>query len=185
MIDTFALLAGAILRLFQSRRMLLLENLALRQQLAVLKRRHPRPRLSAFDKFFWVLARRFWSGWTQILIIVGPETVVRWHRSGFALYWRVISRARRVTGRRRFSKEVRDLIFHMVAEHPRGASHVGIRCFRENDLPLDAPSAERSRARQTLARLAAQSPRSYRCDGLLHSANDHVRRGLLPLYHWS
>src|SRR5258708_39818128 len=118
MIATFALLSGANLRLFQSRRMLLLENLALRQQLAVLKRRHPRPRLSVFDKFFWVLARRFWSGWNQILIIVGPETVVRWHRSGFALYWRVISRARRVTGRRRISKEVRDLIFHMVAENP-------------------------------------------------------------------
>src|SRR6266851_8011808 len=71
------------------------------------------------------------------------------------------------------------------AAHPWGASHVGIRCFRENDLPLDAPSAERSRARQTLARLSAQSPRSYRCDGLLHSANDHVRRALLLLRHWA
>src|SRR5713101_848108 len=181
MIDTFALLAGAILRLFQSRRMLLLENLALRQQLAVLKRRHPRPRLSAFDKFFWVLARRFWSGWKQILIIVGPETVVRWHRSGFALYWRVISRARRVTGRRRVSKEVRDLIFHMVAENPTwGAPRI-----HGELLMLGFDVSERSRARQTLARLSAQSPRSYRCDGLLHSANDHVRRGLLPLYHWS
>src|SRR6202171_2493654 len=118
MIDTFILLAGAILRLFHCRRRLLLENLALRQQLAVLKRRHPRPRLSAFDKFFWVLARRFWSGWKQTLIVVNPETVVRWHRSGFALYWRVISRARRVTGRRRISKEVRDLIFRMVTENP-------------------------------------------------------------------
>src|SRR5258708_4591222 len=191
MIATFALLSGANLRLFQSRRMLLLENLALRQQLAVLKRRHPRPRLAAFDKFLWVLARRFWSGWKQILIIVGPETVVRWHRSGFALYWRVISRARRVTGRRRISKEGRHLIIYYggreshlgSAAHPWGASHVGIRCFRENDLPLDAPSAERSRARQTLARLSAQSPRSYRCDGLLHSANDHVRRALLLLRH--
>ena len=118
MIDTFILLAGAILRLFHCRRRLLLENLALRQQLAVLKRRHPRPRLSAFDKFFWVLARRFWSGWKQTLIVVDPETVVRWHRSGFALYWCVISRARRVTGRRRISKEVRDLIFRMVTENP-------------------------------------------------------------------
>jgi putative transposase len=118
MIDTFLLLAGAILRLFHSRRRLLLENLALRQQLAVLKRKHPRPRLSRFDRFFWVLARRFWSGWKQTLIIVGPETVVRWHRSGFALYWRVICRARRVTGRRRISKEVRDLIFRMVTENP-------------------------------------------------------------------
>src|SRR6202790_832898 len=118
MIDTFILLAGAILRLFHCRRRLLLKNLALRQQLAVLKRRHPRPRLSAFDRFFWVLARRSWSGWKQTLIVVDPETVVRWHRSGFALYWRVISRARRVTGRRRISKEVRDLIFQMVTENP-------------------------------------------------------------------
>jgi hypothetical protein len=89
-----------------------------RQSAIALARRHPRLRFSAFDKLFWVLARRFWSGWKQTLIIVGPETVVRWHRSGFALYWRVISRARRVTGRRRISKEVRDLIFRMVAENP-------------------------------------------------------------------
>src|ERR1700680_1571977 len=93
MINAFVLLAGVIFKLFHSRHRLLLENLALRQQLAALKRRHPRPRLSAFDKFFWVLARRFWSGWKQTLIVVDPETVVRWHRSGFALYWRVISRA--------------------------------------------------------------------------------------------
>src|SRR6267378_6031635 len=99
MTDKFILLAGAILRLFRGRRKLLLENLALRQQLAVLKRRHPRPRLAAFDKLFWVLARRFWSGRKQALIIASPETVVRWHKSGFALYWRLISRARRVRGR--------------------------------------------------------------------------------------
>src|ERR1700682_2901563 len=107
MIDAFVLLVGAILRLFQSRRGLLLENLAPRQQLAALKRRHPRPRLAAFDKLFWVLARRFWSGWKQALLVVSPETVVRWHRSGFALYWRAISRARRMVGRRRISKEAR------------------------------------------------------------------------------
>jgi len=41
---------------------LLLENLTLRQQLAILKRKHPRPRLNVLDKFFWILARRFWSG---------------------------------------------------------------------------------------------------------------------------
>src|SRR3979490_1129646 len=117
MTDKFILLAGAILRLFRGRRKLLLENLALRQQLAVLKRRHPRPRLLAFDKFFWVLARRFWSGWKQALIVVSPETVVRWHRSGFALYWRAISKARRIVGRKRISKEAKDLIFQMVAEN--------------------------------------------------------------------
>src|SRR6267142_6089481 len=121
MIDAFVLLAGAILRLFRSRHRLLLENLALRQQLGALKRRHPRPRLASFDKLFWVLARRFWSGWKQALLVVSPETVVRWHRSGFALYWRGISKARRMIGRRRISKEVRDLIFRMIG----GESNLG------------------------------------------------------------
>jgi len=118
MIDPIGLLVGAILRLFCTHRWLLLENLALRQQLAALKRRHPRPRLGAFDKLFWVLAWRFWSGWKQALVIVRPETVVRWHRSGFVLYWRALSRAGRVIGRKRISKEVRDLIFRMVTENP-------------------------------------------------------------------
>src|ERR1700674_808099 len=84
---------GMLVRLFRARRSLLLENLVLRQQLVALKRRRPRPRLVVFDKIFWVLARRFWSGWKQALIVVSPATVVRWHRLGFMLYWRVISKA--------------------------------------------------------------------------------------------
>jgi transposase InsO family protein len=109
---------GTLVRLLRARRSLLLENLALRQQLAVLKRRHPRPRLELLDKLFWVAVRRFWSGWKQALLVVSPETVVRWHRSGFALYWRAISKARGVVGRKRISKEVRDLIFRIVMENP-------------------------------------------------------------------
>ncbi len=118
MTDTFRLLLGTILCLFRARRSLLLENLAFRQQLAALKRRRPRPRLTVFDKLFWVFARKYWSGWKQALIVVNPETVVRWHRLGFALYWRVISKARRVVGRKKISKEVRDLIFRMAAGNP-------------------------------------------------------------------
>jgi putative transposase len=49
---------------------------------------------------------------------VNPETVVRWRRAGFDLYWRAIFRARRVFGRKRISKEIRDLIFRVVAENP-------------------------------------------------------------------
>src|ERR1700730_18169302 len=118
MVDAIRLFVGAIPRLLRTRRRLLLENLALRQQLAALKRRHPRPRLAMFDRVFWVLARKFWSGWKQALMIVSLETVVRWHRSGFAMYWRAISRGHRIVGRRRISKEVRDLIFRMVTENP-------------------------------------------------------------------
>src|SRR5215470_13668947 len=118
MLQTLGLLLTSIVRCFRTRRSLVLENLALRQQLATLKRRHPRPRLLAFDKLFWVLARRFWSGWKQAVMIVSPETVVRWHRSGFALYWRLISRTRRMVGRRRIPKDLRDLLFRIVSENP-------------------------------------------------------------------
>jgi putative transposase len=78
---------GAILRLFRSRQSLLVENLALRQQLSVFKRRNRRPKLVALDKLFWVMARRFWSDWKKSLLVVAPETVVRWHGAVFRLYW--------------------------------------------------------------------------------------------------
>src|SRR5215469_185781 len=96
MMNLFALLLGAIWRVFRARRELLLENLALRQQLAALKRRYPRPRLTVF--------------WKQVLIVVTPETVVRWYRAGFRWYWSVISKVRKPVGRRWASKKVRDLI---------------------------------------------------------------------------
>src|SRR6266581_7214450 len=108
---------GTLVRLLRARRSLLLENLALRQQLAVLKRRHPRPRLDLLDRLFWVAVRRFWSGWQQSLIVVTPETVVRWHRAGFRLYWKLISKVRRPVGRRQTSKEIQELIFRMVVEN--------------------------------------------------------------------
>ena len=107
-----------LVRLVRARRSLLLENLAPRQQLAVLKRRHPSPRTRLLDKLFWVAVFRFWSGWKQSLIVVTPETVVRWHRAGFHLYWRMISRARMQVGRRQTSQEIRELIFRMVVDNP-------------------------------------------------------------------
>src|SRR5271157_1681652 len=118
MFNLFLLCFGVLIRLFRSRRRLVLENLALRQQLAVLKRRHPRPRLDLFDKLFWAMAHQFWPAWKETLIVATPETVVRWHRAAFRLYWRLISRVRKPAGRRRVSKEVQELIFRMVAENP-------------------------------------------------------------------
>src|SRR5271156_6475145 len=97
---------GMLVRLFRGRQSLLLENLALRQQLVALKHRHPRPSLGLFDKLFWVIARRVWSAWKESLIIVTPETVVRWHRTGFRMYWRLISRVRAQVGRRPTPKQV-------------------------------------------------------------------------------
>src|SRR5271170_710365 len=68
MLRLLRLLAVPVIGFFRSRRDLLLENLALRQQLAVLKRRHSRPRLAATDRLFWVILRRFWSRWRHAWI---------------------------------------------------------------------------------------------------------------------
>src|SRR5215472_6334863 len=118
MLQTLGLLLTSIVRCFRTRRSLLLENLVLRQQLAILKRRHPRPRLGRLDKLFWVLIHRCWSCWKQALVVVTPETVVRWHRAGFRLYWRFISKVKKPIGRRHISKEFRQLVLQMMAQNP-------------------------------------------------------------------
>lgn len=113
----FRLLFLLVVRSVRSRHELLLENLSLRQQLAVLAQRHPQPRFSPSDRLFWVALRRLWPGWRKALILVQPDTVVRWHRAGFELYWRWLSRKHAVVGRRPTSVELREVIFRMVAEN--------------------------------------------------------------------
>ena len=111
-------LLGWVVSAFRSREDLVLENLALRQQLLALHEKRPRRRLTVLHKLFWVALRTIWSGWTKPLVLVTPRTVVSWHRAGFRLYWTWVSRARQIGGRKRVSKEVRTLIFRMVAENP-------------------------------------------------------------------
>src|SRR3990167_7776043 len=95
--------------LLKSRAALQLEILALRQQLAVLQHRHPRPRLKAKDRIFWVWLSPLWSDWREALVIVKPETLVRWHRPALRPYWRWKSRGRR-PGRPELPLDVRQLI---------------------------------------------------------------------------
>src|SRR6267378_1786763 len=73
---------------FLPRHRLASEAAALRQQLAVFKRKQPRPRLHRLDRLFWTALRRVWEGWSEALIIVKPETVVSWHRAGLRRFWR-------------------------------------------------------------------------------------------------
>ena len=111
MLDRLALMLRWLRAVCRLRSDLALENLALRQQLTVLSRRHPRPRLTTGDRFFWVMLRRVWVKWTDPLIIVKPDTVVGWHRAGFRLYWRWKSRSR--GGRPKVPIEIRHLIREM------------------------------------------------------------------------
>jgi hypothetical protein len=113
---SFALALFASFRVFVRRRGdTALEVLALRQQVAVLKRKRIRPRLHRLDRLFWVLLRQVWSGWAEALVIVNPDTVVRWHRAGFRLYWRWRSRPR--GGRPRVTEEIRALIRRLAQEN--------------------------------------------------------------------
>ncbi len=93
------------------------ENLALRQQLAVQHRIAKRPRLRRRDRIFWVWLSRLWPGWQAALLIVKPDTVVRWHRQGFKLYWTWKSRRGRTGGRPKVDKEIRALIRRMSREN--------------------------------------------------------------------
>jgi hypothetical protein len=77
--------------LFGGHRQLALENLALRQPLAVYRRMMTRPRLRRTDRLFWLGLARIWAGWRQSLVIVTPDTVLRWQRRRFRAYWTGLS----------------------------------------------------------------------------------------------
>ena len=67
---------------------LALENVALRQQVAVLQRSVKRAKIHDSDRVFWILIRRMLKNWRETLLIVRPETVIKWHRKGWRYYWR-------------------------------------------------------------------------------------------------
>jgi hypothetical protein len=77
--------------LFRRRRHQAIVELALRQQLAIYARKRQRPRLSPLDRAFWVGLSRLWPRWKTVLVVVQPETVVRWQRQRFRRYWQSIS----------------------------------------------------------------------------------------------
>ncbi len=108
-------LLAAIRVFFRSRGDAALEVLALRQQVAVLKRKRPRPRLNRLDRFLWTSLRQLWPRWADVLVIVKPETVIGWHRAGFRLYWRWRSRTQ--GGRPKITTEIRALIRRMAEEN--------------------------------------------------------------------
>src|SRR5207248_11651299 len=110
------MLVGTLRSPARTHRELALENLALRQQLAVWRARQPRPRLTAMGRIFWVVLSRLWKSWRNSLQLVRPETVVGWHRQGFRRYWAWKSQRRR--GRAAIRTELRDLIRRISRANP-------------------------------------------------------------------
>ena len=98
-------------------RELLLENLALRQQLIAMQRTNARPRLQACDRLFWMALRRVWRNWRTALVLVRPETVVGWHRTWLRRRWSRRSPPR-ANGRPTVPREIRALIREMATANP-------------------------------------------------------------------
>jgi putative transposase len=134
--------------LFGGHRQLALENLALRQQLAVYRRTVTRPKLRTTDRLFWVWLARVWAGWRQPLVIVTPDTVLRWQRRRFREHWTKLS-GRPTGGRRPVSAELKALVTRMAAANPLwGAPRI-----HGELLKLGIDVAER-----TVSRLIAKRP---------------------------
>jgi hypothetical protein len=110
----FWLIAVAARSAMKSRRARALENLALRQQIVILKHSVKRPRPTAIDRLFWIAFAQTVNGWRDMLCALSPDTVVRWHREGFRRYWTWKSRR---MGRPQIDRELRQLIRRMQTEN--------------------------------------------------------------------
>ncbi len=119
---------------------LALENLALRQQLAALRQQVKRPRARFADRLLWVWLHRAWGRWREALILVQPETVIRWHRRGFKKFWTWRSR-RRGLGRPRIDRKVKELIERVATANPLwGAPACTLSCSSSESRTHSGPS---------------------------------------------
>jgi hypothetical protein len=117
MIDLLKLILGVLASLFRSRAKLEAEILILRQQINVLRRRAPkRPHLNNTDRFLFVWLYHWFPSVLVAIAIVRPETIIRWHRTGFRAYWRW--RSRNHVGRPKISAGLRTLIGEMSRANP-------------------------------------------------------------------
>ncbi len=154
LINFATLLLHSILAFFRSRKEQAFIELALRQQLAIYTQTRSKPKLTPLDRAFWVALFRFWPRWKEVLVIVKPDTVVRWHRKGFRLYWRRISK--RGPGRPRIPVEVQALINRFALKNGWGARKGQCRAWearlhREPRNRLALSLQEAARPRQTAA----------------------------------
>jgi len=118
------ILLKTIAAFFKTKRELVLENMALRQQLATYEARHVKPKITNIDRSFWIILKRVWAKWRDHLVIVKPETVIGWQRKRFKKHWTKISSQNKRPGRKRIKREIRDLIDQMAGENHWGAPRI-------------------------------------------------------------
>jgi hypothetical protein len=176
MLTAVVVLLRSIGLLCRGHRAVALENLALRQQLAALTRTAKRPQLRLHDRLFWILLRNSWRDWRSALLIVRPDTVLRWHRQWLRHRWTTRSLQKR-SGRPRMDAAILALIDKMVRANPLwgaprihgGVAQAGHRGLGTNRLAVHpwAPATSIT----DVANLPRESHLRAGLDGLLHGAD--------------
>ena len=153
MIGLLCFVVNVLASPFKSKLRLEAENAVLRHQLIVVRRRLPgRVRLTNHDRWFLIQLYRWFPSILQVLTIIRPETLVRWHRAGFRCYWRWKSRP--LGGRPQIDTELRALIRRMGMENPLwGAPRI-----HGELLKLGFEVAQSSVAKYMVKRLSATQP---------------------------
>ena len=160
--------------LFCSRRELLFEIAALRQQVAVLSASGRKPKLHPSDRVFWVVLSRLWARWESVLHIVKPATVIAWHKKGFRLLWTWKSRR----GRPRIEREHRVLIRQLSRDNPSwgenriadelrqklGVDHAASTVRRYMHRPSNDPEQRRRSSQNWRTFLKNHGNEIYACD---------------------
>ena len=171
--DTTSLLLGTLTDLARSKSELVAENAFLRQQLIVLRRQVKRPACTEMDRMLLVLLARMVRTWKQALLIVQPETLLRWHRQGFKLFWKYKSKAASLTPR--ISQETISLIQEIArdnrlwgAERIRGELlKLGIRvCKRTIQKYMRAARTTRPEGQRWSTFLQTHAQQIWACDFL-------------------
>ncbi len=160
MITYLSLFCSALRAALSSRQNLVLENLALRQQLAVLSRQSRRPRLAPSDRLFWSFLSQLWPRWQSAVVFVQPETIIRWQRIAWQRYWTWKSRRSASPGRPRIPKEVRELIRRLAGENPRWGSVRIVGELRKLGYEVSTQTVRRYRQR-AIRRPPSQSWRTF------------------------
>ncbi len=165
--------AGVLVAALRARSDLVLENLALRQQLPLYKHVLTRPVLRPVDRAFWAVLSQVWNRWREALCVVTPGTVVRWHRAGFCRFW--TWRCRRTGGRPPVDAEIRSLIRQLARENPlwgapRIHGELKMLGYDVSERTVARYLPKRSADVTDVAELSAQSREGSRRDRLLHGA---------------
>ncbi len=163
----------------KNHRGVVLENLALRQQLSIYKRKHKRPRFVGRDRWFWVTLSVLWKDWRRALVVVHPDTVVRWQRERFRRHWHHLSKRPGKTGRPPISLQIRKLIRTLTEANPlwrtpnsgrtAQARNRGVRTNR-----VASPANRQAAAVADMEDIPEEPHRGDRCHRLFHRPDDSV-----------